>query len=254
MRAAHWAARVRLPHTITKQTYAHFFFVFVLAQTASQMQSLRLAQAVPRLAVAAPRSAVRSASSLAGSGSFASTVSAPWDLRANAGLQERRQRASKCCRSPAPPLFSGQQRRWLVFLHHSCCSCSHWLPEAVSLTLPFPPPPRSAPRAPRQAYQFIFKRNVTYIAYIVTGAVVLEGVFGTVSQSFWGAMNHGVRAPRPRAELRRLRPRAPPPTPLLTALLALFALLHPARRECTRTRTGANSQSPSRRVVRVCKK
>ena len=117
-------------------------------QTASQMQSLRLAQAVPRLAVAAPRTAVRSASSLAGSGSFASTVSAPWDLRANAGLQERRQRASKCCRSPAPPLLSGQQRRWLVFLHHSCCSCSHWLPEAVSLTLPSPAPSPLCPARP----------------------------------------------------------------------------------------------------------
>lgn len=43
-----------------------------------------------------------------------------------------------------------------------------------------------------QAYQFIFRRNVTYIAYIITGAIVLEGVFGTVSQSVWSSLNHGV--------------------------------------------------------------
>lgn len=43
------------------------------------------------------------------------------------------------------------------------------------------------------AYNLVFKRNVTYITYIVTGAVVLEVVYGKVTDGFWNSVNNGVR-------------------------------------------------------------
>jgi hypothetical protein len=80
-----------------------------------------------------------------------------------------------------------------------------------------------------QAYQFIFKRNVTYIAYIVAGAVVLEGVFGTVSKSFWDAKNAGVSGaltPLPFLVILALPAPFPdltcPPHPLPLVLLPLL--------------------------------
>jgi hypothetical protein len=43
-------------------------------------------------------------------------------------------------------------------------------------------------------YQLVFRRNVTYITYIVGGALVLEAVYGKATDGFWNLMNNGVRA------------------------------------------------------------
>ena len=43
-------------------------------------------------------------------------------------------------------------------------------------------------------YNVVYKRNVTYITYIVAGAVLVEVVYGKVTDSFWNWQNHGVSA------------------------------------------------------------
>lgn len=43
-------------------------------------------------------------------------------------------------------------------------------------------------------YQLIFKRNVTYVSYILGGAIVLEVVYGTVLDGVWKGVNKGVSA------------------------------------------------------------
>lgn len=40
----------------------------------------------------------------------------------------------------------------------------------------------------------VFKRNLTYATYILGGAIVLEGVYGTVTDGFWNSVNKGVSA------------------------------------------------------------
>jgi len=45
------------------------------------------------------------------------------------------------------------------------------------------------------AYNVVFKRNVTYISYIVVGAVVLDAAYGSTLDSLWSAKNRGVSAP-----------------------------------------------------------
>ena len=43
-------------------------------------------------------------------------------------------------------------------------------------------------------YNVVFKRNVTYITYIVAGASALEVVYGKATDMFWNSMNNGVSA------------------------------------------------------------
>lgn len=44
------------------------------------------------------------------------------------------------------------------------------------------------------AYNLVFRRNVTYVSYVLVGAIVLEGVYGTVTDGLWSSMNKGVGA------------------------------------------------------------
>ena len=46
--------------------------------------------------------------------------------------------------------------------------------------------------APTKAFSIVSKRNITYISYIVVGAIVLEVAFGSVMDKAWLAMNGGV--------------------------------------------------------------
>lgn len=39
----------------------------------------------------------------------------------------------------------------------------------------------------------ILSSNVTYVSYIFVGAVVLEAVYGTVTEGIWNSINKGVR-------------------------------------------------------------
>jgi len=43
------------------------------------------------------------------------------------------------------------------------------------------------------AYHVIAKRNPTYITFILFGAIVLETMYGGVTNSIWSAANNGVR-------------------------------------------------------------
>lgn len=43
-----------------------------------------------------------------------------------------------------------------------------------------------------QAYKAIFKRNTTYISYVVGGAIVLQYVFVSATDSLWASWNKGV--------------------------------------------------------------
>jgi hypothetical protein len=44
-------------------------------------------------------------------------------------------------------------------------------------------------------YQFVFRRHVTYVTYIVGGAMVLEAFYGKATEAVWNTMNNGVGAP-----------------------------------------------------------
>lgn len=41
------------------------------------------------------------------------------------------------------------------------------------------------------AYSAIGASNVTYVSYIVGGVIVLEAVYGTVTDGIWSSMNKG---------------------------------------------------------------
>ena len=43
-------------------------------------------------------------------------------------------------------------------------------------------------------YQVAWKKQPSYITYIVIGAIVLETFFGKVTDSLWDSVNYGVRA------------------------------------------------------------
>ena len=43
-------------------------------------------------------------------------------------------------------------------------------------------------------YNIIAKRNVSYVAYIIAGSIVLEVVYGSITDAFWSSMNKGVSA------------------------------------------------------------
>jgi len=47
-------------------------------------------------------------------------------------------------------------------------------------------------KASSVVYNFVFKRNVTYISYIVAGAIVLETVYGKTLDGLFNTMNSGV--------------------------------------------------------------
>lgn len=57
------------------------------------------------------------------------------------------------------------------------------------------------------AYKLVFRRNVTYISYIIGGAIVLEAVYGTVTDGIWNSLNAGVRGSAPRACTATCAPR-----------------------------------------------
>ena len=42
------------------------------------------------------------------------------------------------------------------------------------------------------AYHVLFKQNSTYLAYVLVGAIILEGVYGSVLDTAWNSMNYGV--------------------------------------------------------------
>jgi len=55
----------------------------------------------------------------------------------------------------------------------------------------------TAARTPASiVYNLVFKRNLTYITYVVVGAITLEVVYGAVTDGFWGSVNKGVRGCR----------------------------------------------------------
>lgn len=51
---------------------------------------------------------------------------------------------------------------------------------------------KAAPSFGAQFYNLVFKRNITYAAYIFGGAIVLEGIYGKATEGFWTAINYGV--------------------------------------------------------------
>lgn len=48
-------------------------------------------------------------------------------------------------------------------------------------------------KAANSLYKFVFSRNITYAAYIVSGAIVLETFYGSTLDGLWNTMNKGVR-------------------------------------------------------------
>lgn len=51
----------------------------------------------------------------------------------------------------------------------------------------------NGPGAFETAYQVFMKNNVTYVGTILVAAIVVEGVFGTVTNGIWESSNRGVR-------------------------------------------------------------
>lgn len=47
-------------------------------------------------------------------------------------------------------------------------------------------------KAASSLYKFVFSRNITYAAYIVSGAIVLETFYGSTLDGLWNTMNKGV--------------------------------------------------------------
>jgi hypothetical protein len=42
-----------------------------------------------------------------------------------------------------------------------------------------------------QAYHVLFKKNISYIMYVLLGAIVLETFYGNIGNAVWNAANHG---------------------------------------------------------------
>ncbi|TYZ64772.1 hypothetical protein PybrP1_011810 [[Pythium] brassicae (nom. inval.)] len=49
----------------------------------------------------------------------------------------------------------------------------------------------NGPGALETAYQLFMKRNVTYVATILVAAIVVEGVYGSVTNAIWESSNRG---------------------------------------------------------------
>ena len=53
---------------------------------------------------------------------------------------------------------------------------------------------RNQSSIPTVLYNNVWKKsNVMYITYVVVGCVVLEGIYGTVTNKIWDSCNQGVR-------------------------------------------------------------
>lgn len=106
----------------------------------------------------------------------------------------------------------------------------------------------NGPGAFETAYQVFMKKNVTYVGTILVAAIVVEGVFGSVTNAIWESSNRGVSlSVQPFARLCCLHRSA---RSLTNAMLpfwwSMCASLYVCS-ACTTTSTGANSRATTMR-------
>lgn len=59
-------------------------------------------------------------------------------------------------------------------------------------------PARSASSMGSNFYRYVARSNVTYVSYIIGGAILLEAIYGKTLDGLWNGLNSGVRICRPR--------------------------------------------------------
>ena len=85
-------------------------------------------------------------------------------------------------------------------------------------------------------YRLVFKRNATYVAFVIAGAMVGGAIYDSFMDKVFVAYNDGVRVP---------------PFPFRVCVFACCHLAHPARRACRSGCTRPSTGAPGSRRART---